>query len=52
MKLFSHVDEVLPYKRPEKFFFSVELFIVKTQFEKSKYLLSIFVSSNICVGCF
>ena len=44
---FSPADEVLPFKRPENDFFSVELFIVKTQ----KYLLQIFMSSNICEGC-
>ena len=49
---FSPADEVLPFKRPENDFFSVELFIVKTQFEISKYLLSISIGSNICVGHF
>ena len=32
----------------KRFFLSVEQFIVKTQFEISKYLLSISMSSNIC----
>ena len=37
-----------PKKDQKTIFFSVEQFIVKTQFEISKYLLSIFMSSNIC----
>ena len=41
-----------PKKGQKTIFLSVEQFIVKTQFEKSKYLLSIFVSSNIYMGCF
>ena len=41
-----------PKKDQKTIFFSVEQFIVKTQFEISKYLLSIFMSSNICGGRF
>ena len=37
-----------PKKDQKTIFFSVEQFIVKTQFEIPKYLLSIFMSSNIC----
>ena len=51
MKLFSPADEVLPYKRLENNF-SDEVFIVKTQFEVSKYVLSIFMRSSIYVGFF
>ena len=38
-----------PKKDKKTIFLSVEQFIAKTQFEKSKYLLSIFMSSNISV---
>ena len=38
-----------PKKDQKTIFLSVELLIVKAQFEKSKYLLSIFMSSNISV---
>ena len=41
-----------PIKDQKTIFFSDELFIVKTQFEISKYLLSIFMSSNVEVGFF
>ena len=37
-----------PKKDQKTSFLSVEQFIVKTQFEISKYLLSILMSSNIC----
>ena len=41
-------------KEPDDVATSKQLFFefVKTQFEKPKYLLSIFASSNICMGCF
>ena len=39
-------------KTRKRFFLSVELFIVITQFEISKCLLSIFMRSNICGGRF
>ena len=49
---FSHMQmRSCPKKDQKTIFLSVEQFIVKTQFEIYKYLLSIFVSSNICVGC-
>jgi len=41
-----------PKKEQKTIFLSVEQFIVKTQFEISKYFLSIFMSSNICGGRF
>ena len=50
---FSHMQmKSRPKKDQKTIFFSVEQFIVKTQFEISKYLLSIFMSSNICGGRF
>ena len=52
IKDISPADEVLPYKRPESDFFSGELFILKTHFEITKYLFSIFKSPNICQGNF
>ena len=45
-------DKSRPKKDQKTIFLSVEQFMVKTQFEISKYLLSIFMSSNICGGRF
>ena len=50
---FSHMQmKSRPKKDQKTIFFSVEQLIVKTQFEISKYLFSIFMSSNTCVGHF
>ena len=50
---FSHMQmRSCPKKDQKTIFLSVEQFIVKTQFEISKYLLSICSSSNICGGRF
>ena len=50
---FSHMQmKSRPEKDQKMIFLSVEQFIVKMQFEISKYLISILMSSNICGGRF
>ena len=50
---FSHMQmKSCPEKDQKTIFLSVEQFIVKTQFEISKYLISILMSSSICGGRF
>ena len=41
-----------PVKDQKTIFFLLELFIVETQFEINKFLLKIFISPKIWVGCF